>query len=129
VERFSPEAEAAHLARQRSVSFVVKPGRVVVLSRPVAVTLAVAVVGSGVAVVQVSGLGSLLVLEALVELGFRGVRGFATGTAVSAGDGMEILQREKKKKKKKIITRYPPLHHQTRKPAKKSERALHQRSH
>ncbi|TNN43819.1 hypothetical protein EYF80_045985 [Liparis tanakae] len=158
-------------AKYRSVSVGVKPGRVVVLSRPAAVTLAVAVVGSGVAVVQVSGLGGrrvlealggpggrlvlealggpggLLVLEALGELGglgglgglgrllvlealgglgglgLRGVRGFAPGAAVSAGDGTEILQREKKKK---IITRHPrfPIRHGNHRRRRPSARCI-----
>lgn len=98
------EAKASHLAWQRSVSIAaivsIKPCWVVVLSVPgsVPVSMAVAVVGSGVSVIQVSGLGSLRGLGWLGRLrglGFRGVRRFAAVTAISAGDGTEILKRKK----------------------------------
>lgn len=59
------DAEASHLAWQRSVSIAaivsIKSCRVVVLSVPgsIPVPIAVAVVGFGVSVIQVSGLRSL----------------------------------------------------------------------
>lgn len=91
------EAEAAHLARQRSVSVAavvgVQSGRVVVLSVPGSVPVPVAVavvVVSGVSVIQVGRLGSLR------GLGLGGVRRFTAVTTVSAGDGAEILVRRKK---------------------------------
>ncbi len=95
------EAKASHLAWQRSVSIAailsIKSCRVVVLSVPcsVAVSMAVAVVGSGVSVIQVRGLGSLRGLVWLRGLGFGGVRRFTAVTAIAAGDGTEILKRKK----------------------------------
>lgn len=104
------EAKASHLAWQRSVSIAaivrIKSRWVVVLSVPssVPVSVAVAVVGSGVSVIQVSGLGSLRGLEYvrgldwLRRLRFGGVRRFPAVAAISAGDGSEILKRKDKEK-------------------------------
>lgn len=94
------DAEAPHLARQRpvSVAAAVKSRRIVVLSVPgsVSVSVAMTVVGSGVSVIQVSGLGRL---GGLWRLGLGGVGRFTAVTAISAGDGTEILKRKKGAKK------------------------------
>lgn len=102
------EAEGSHLVWQRPVSIAaimsVKSCRVVVLSMPssIPVSIAVAVVWFGVSVIQVSGLWSLRWLGSWRRLGFRGVRRFTAVTAISAGDGTEILKRERRKKKRHI---------------------------
>lgn len=90
------DAEAAHLVWQGSVSIVaivsIKTSWVVVLSMPCSVPqpVAVAVVGFGVSVVQVSRLWGLGGLR------FRGVRWFTAVAAISAGDGTEILKTQKR---------------------------------
>lgn len=101
------QAQAAHLARQSPVSVAasVQSGRVVVLSvsvsvsvsGPVAVAVAVVVAGSGVSIIEVSGLGG-----GLRGLRFGGVRRFTAVTAVSAGDGPEVLQKTKRQKQKQV---------------------------
>lgn len=93
------QAETPHLAWQGSVPVAaimsIKPSWVVVLSMPSSVPMskAVAVVGSGVSVIQVSGLRS--------ERGqrLRGVRRFTDVVARTAGDGTEILQKRKRGRK------------------------------
>lgn len=101
------DAEAPHLAGQRSVSVApvlsVEPCRVVVLSVPssIPVAIAVAVVGFGVSVVQVGGLRRLRRLRGR-HLGLRSVRRFAAVAAVPAGDWTEILGT----KKKRLLSKY-----------------------
>lgn len=86
------EIETSHLAWQRSVSVTavvsIKSWGVVVLSVPssISVSIAVDVVGSGVSVIQVSGLGGRRGRR------FSSVWWFTTVTAVSTCDGMETLK-------------------------------------
>lgn len=86
------EAESSHLARQRSVSVAAVVGvqscRVVVLIVPgsISISVAVAIVGSGVSVVQVGG------LRGRWGRRLRGVRGLTAVAGVAAGDGSEILR-------------------------------------
>lgn len=103
------DAEAAHLVWQGSVSIAVivsiKTCWVVVLSMPgsIPVPVAVAVVGFGVSVIQVSqlrglwGLRGLQGLRGLRRLRFSGVRWFTAVAAISAGDGTEILKIQKRR--------------------------------
>lgn len=102
------QAKASHLAWQRSVSIAaimsIKSSWVVVLSMPssVPISMAVAVVGFGVYVIQVRGLESLRRLGSLWRLGFRCVRRFTAVPTISAGDGTEILKRKRKTKQGNI---------------------------
>lgn len=97
------DAEAAHLVWQGSVSIAVivsiKTCWVVVLSMPgsIPVPVAVAVVGFGVSVIQVSRLQGLRGLWGLWGLRFSGVRWFTAVAAISAGDGTEILKIQKRR--------------------------------
>ena len=97
------EAQASHLAWQRSVSIAavvsIKSSGVVVLSVPCSspVSIAVNIVGFGVSVILVNRLGSLQRGH-----GFRGIRRFAAVSAISAGDGTEILKRKTNQKLRHI---------------------------